>query len=176
MTPKSDLILVPLDPSGCAHEVAATVSDLAGRLGAQVVLLHVIELPAGLDPTTLIHPLDGLPDHETIPLALYLGEDAREQLKPLAQIFLDAGCSVQIMVRSGEPAPAILSAAADLHATMIAMGTHGRKGFRRWLEGSVAETVLRESHCPVLTVRTHAPEAHSGKSAAQLQAAAETSG
>jgi nucleotide-binding universal stress UspA family protein len=39
------------------------------------------------------------------------------------------------------------------------MGTHGRRGFRRLLLGSVTETVLREAPCPVLTVP---PAAHAG--------------
>ena len=173
---KRDTILVPMDYTGCAYEVAAAVSDIAGRLGASVILLHAIEIPVGVDPTTLIHPMDDLPEHDSIPLAQYLDEDAREHLTPLAQVFTDAGCSVQVAVRSGDPARAILDAAEELHATMIAMGTHGRKGLRRWLEGSVAETVIREARCPVLTVRAQAPEAHSGRTAAQIQADAESNG
>jgi hypothetical protein len=42
---------------------------------------------------------------------------------------------------------------------MIVMATHGRTGLSRALLGSVAETVLRHAACPVLTIRTGAPEA-----------------
>ena len=42
-------------------------------------------------------------------------------------------------------------------ADLIVMGTHGRRGFKRLLLGSVTEAVLREAPCPVLTVPPHAP-------------------
>ena len=38
-------------------------------------------------------------------------------------------------------------------ADLVVMATHGRRGFKRFLLGSIAEVVLRESTCPVLTVR-----------------------
>ena len=44
--------------------------------------------------------------------------------------------------------------ARELGADLIVMGTHGRTGLRRLLMGSVAERVVREAPCPVLTVRT----------------------
>ena len=43
------------------------------------------------------------------------------------------------------------------------MGTHGRRGFKRLLLGSVTETVLREAPCPVLTVP---PSAHAASTEA----------
>jgi nucleotide-binding universal stress UspA family protein len=50
------------------------------------------------------------------------------------------------------PARAIVSAAKQLRADLIIMGTHGRHGLRRALLGSVTESALRETDCPVLTV------------------------
>jgi len=43
--------------------------------------------------------------------------------------------------------------AAEEHADMIVMGTQGRAGLERLLLGSVAERVIRQAPCPVLTVR-----------------------
>lgn len=51
-------------------------------------------------------------------------------------------------------ARALLKHARDIHADLIIMGTHGRRGLRHALMGSVAEYVMRESHLPVLVVRT----------------------
>jgi nucleotide-binding universal stress UspA family protein len=56
------------------------------------------------------------------------------------------------------PAEAILKTAEAVKAGLIVMGTHGRTGYNRWLLGSVAERVLRESPAPVLTVRSAPPE------------------
>ena len=57
----------------------------------------------------------------------------------------------------GEPIAAVLAtdrAAAEDAADLIVMGTHGRRGLSHALSGSVAEAVLRQSRCPVLTVRS----------------------
>lgn len=61
----------------------------------------------------------------------------------------------------GEPAERILALAHSVEADLIIVGTHGRRGMERLMIGSVAETVLRNAHCPVLVVRekNHAPEA-----------------
>lgn len=50
------------------------------------------------------------------------------------------------------PETAIVQAARDINAGLIIMGTHGRRGIRRAILGSVAEYVLRETDAPVLTV------------------------
>jgi len=52
------------------------------------------------------------------------------------------------------PADGIGQLAALKNANLIVMGTHGRSGLNRWMLGSVAERVLRESLVPVLTVRS----------------------
>lgn len=56
-------------------------------------------------------------------------------------------------------APAILNYAADHDIDLIVMGTHGRRGVRRLLLGSVAEEVVRRADRPVLTVRQPEAEA-----------------
>jgi len=58
----------------------------------------------------------------------------------------------QLLTRSGEPAAAILNAAADIGADLVVMATHGRSGITHFFLGSVAERVVRESSCPVLTI------------------------
>ncbi|WP_233837813.1 universal stress protein [Paraburkholderia sp. ZP32-5] len=54
---------------------------------------------------------------------------------------------------SDDVASAVLRHARLVHADLIVMGTHGRRGARRLVIGSVAEQVLRFSHCPVLLMR-----------------------
>lgn len=60
---------------------------------------------------------------------------------------------VEVKVVEAAPVDGILRAAEDTGADLITMGTHGRSGVNRWMLGSVAERVLRESKIPVLTVR-----------------------
>jgi nucleotide-binding universal stress UspA family protein len=65
----------------------------------------------------------------------------------------------------GEPYAEILRVAEDDGCDLIVMGTHGRTGLRRLLMGSVAEQVLRQASCPVLTVKTPFPESVSAPEA-----------
>ena len=56
------------------------------------------------------------------------------------------------IAESGDPQATIIDQAISKKADLIVMGTHGRRGFKRLLLGSVTEAVLREAPCPVLTV------------------------
>ncbi len=60
----------------------------------------------------------------------------------------------------GVPADEIVWLAANLNADSIVIGTHGRRGLKRLLLGSVAEKVVRLAGCPVVTVRekNHNPD------------------
>jgi nucleotide-binding universal stress UspA family protein len=53
----------------------------------------------------------------------------------------------------GSPSERILALAQDLHADLIVVGVHGRKGIERLGVGSVTQNVLRHAHCPVLAAR-----------------------
>ena len=65
----------------------------------------------------------------------------------------DKGTIGQAVLRTGDARDSIIQAAEELHADLIVMGTHGRRGVSRALLGSIAETVVRSAPCPVLTVR-----------------------
>ncbi len=64
-------------------------------------------------------------------------------------------CLVDMGPNSGhnDIAPAIESTAHDYHADLIIIGTHGRRGVRRFFLGSVAEEVIRHARIPVLLIR-----------------------
>jgi nucleotide-binding universal stress UspA family protein len=63
-------------------------------------------------------------------------------------------CITQIIDAHGASIPsALMQAAQAFDADLIVVGAHGPRAVRRHLIGSVAETVLRSSHVPVLTVR-----------------------
>lgn len=55
---------------------------------------------------------------------------------------------------TGRPADKLVALADELHAEQIVIGSHGRRGFERFLLGSVAERVLRLAHCSVLVIKT----------------------
>ena len=66
--------------------------------------------------------------------------------------------ALQLHVRLGRPAAAIVQVAVDYDADMIVVGTHGRRGLERLLVGSVAQEIVRSASCPVLIAR---PKDHS---------------
>jgi len=65
---------------------------------------------------------------------------------------------VTSQLSAGQPAAAIVKAAADRAVDLIVLGTHGRQGVAHLVLGSVAEHVVRTAPCPVLTVRGLVPE------------------
>ena len=78
----------------------------------------------------------------------------QEQLRDATDVTAEDGLR-QVryeIVRGVAAAPVLLTYASRANADVIVMGTHGRRGVRRMLLGSVAEEVVRQSLCPVLTV------------------------
>ena len=137
-------ILVSVDFSDCSLEALEYTIQTARQFAASVTILHVIE-PAsyGLD-FTLSHAGDVR--KTTNALEKRLGE--------FTALFKEQGISARHVLQSGAPGNAILDGARTAEADLIVMGTHGRRGFSHLVSGSVAEAVLRQAACPVLTVKS----------------------
>jgi nucleotide-binding universal stress UspA family protein len=98
----------------------------------------------------MIVPPTGMPVY----VDLYKGQEetARDKLLEIAHKQLN-GLKYELLTPTGDPAGAILNAEKKTSADLIVMASHGRRGFKLLFPGSIAEFVLRESTCPVLTVR-----------------------
>lgn len=166
-------ILVPIDFAGCAYDVVATAAVIAGGLGAEAVLLYVVQLPTGVEAETIVHPHGS--DRAQTALSL-LREDARAHIEPLTDVFADHGVPVSHVLRQGDVVEAILQTATDVDADLLILGTHGRKGLERFFLGSVAEQVIRRADIPVTTVRAKSPGGHVGADPMQLQVQGEDLG
>ncbi len=142
------IVLAAVDFEACSETAVLTAADLARAHNARLVLLHVIQPVAGLPWNTPIAPGPGQP---AIELRDHLETRARKGLASLAGLARDV--RVQPDVRVGHPVEAILAVAEELDTGWIVLGTHGRKGLRRWILGSVAEAVVRRAEVPVITVR-----------------------
>ncbi len=146
-------ILVPIDFGDCTHGLVEQASSLARSLDARLTLLHVTDPPEGLGG------LEFDADGEQRTSQELLDQEAQDRLRGYAALAQQAGVSVTTRVVHGEAAERILLGVRQFDADMLVMGTHGRRGLARLVLGSVAETVLRESPIPVVTVRTrHRPE------------------
>lgn len=136
-------ILVALDGSPLAESIVPTVRALARRLGAELVLLHVVHVPMAV-PTTGVG-LDEIVEQQT--------RRARSYLHRLEHDLKVEGIPVRTVVAVGDTAPEIVRCAERERIDLVALATHGRSGMQRWLYGSVADAVLHTVTRPLLLLR-----------------------
>jgi nucleotide-binding universal stress UspA family protein len=143
----ADTVLVAVDFEEASRRAIEIARELSRPLGSEMVLVHVYQIP--------VYTYPGLEPQITPDLRLEITLAASRALDNLAA---EVGVA-RALLREGDPATAILDAAREVGASMIAMGTHGRRGLSHVLLGSVAEKVVRSSEIPVLTVRAGQPPA-----------------
>jgi len=144
-------VLAPTDFSDRARVAVKYAVELAAKFDAELILLNIIP------DTALVLPDAVMPTPMPIGDLGQLTDAARAGLaKVVTELGLE-GRKVRQEVRVGPPAAEIIAAARDLNADLVCVGTHGRTGLAHMFLGSVAEKVVRESPCPVLTVRATMP-------------------
>ena len=136
-----ETILLATDGSDHTRRAAEYVRTLADRFDAEVHVLAV----ADIGSVSVAFDTGGVEQEVIERLQRQCEEWAAE-----TGAFVDAA---ETAVRSGKPRKEILDYAADHGADLLAMGTHGRTGIRRYVIGSVTEHVLRRAPAPVLTAR-----------------------
>ena len=73
--------------------------------------------------------------------------------KRVVEIASDAGVEVEEKMLEGHPAEEIMQIGEEVSADLIVMGSIGKSGLDRFLLGSVADKVARNSKIPVMVVR-----------------------
>jgi nucleotide-binding universal stress UspA family protein len=91
---------------------------------------------------------------DTTERALVDESHCAHKLERIARDKLAGKVRYQLHVVSGTPDDDVVRMANEIGADLIVMATHGRKGLSHFILGSVAERVMREADCPVLTMRT----------------------
>jgi len=81
-------------------------------------------------------------------------KQARESVARIAEILRKAGFKAESRVAENEIRTEILNVAEDWHADVIVLGSHGEKGLKKFLMGSVAESIAHHAHCSVQIVRS----------------------
>ncbi len=140
-------ILVPTDLSEsnvAALKVARMLSD---RFNAHLAVLHA---------DTNSYPVDMFADTPVVysPANPEAQEKFRNEIASRLKEWL-RGRPFEVLIVPGHPAAAIMQVAEARKPDLIVMGTHGRRGWRRALLGSVAEAVLHATTVPVVTVGPH---------------------
>jgi nucleotide-binding universal stress UspA family protein len=145
--PTFGTLLVATDMSEQSRAALDWAIGLARPLGARVVVLHAYALP-------LVGILDAslLVDATT---ATRLSNEAQAALDAEVARVSGRGVPVEGQLREGDPREVLPQAAAEAKASVLVVGSHGRRGLQRALLGSVAEAVTRTSPVPVIVVRPH---------------------
>ncbi len=140
-------ILVPVDGSQTALGAVDHAVALAKALGARIHLVSVIDL----------YPYVGIGAEYALGQVDFTAAATANANKALAEAsgrVQAAGVDcAQSAVESGSAEEGILDTAGQVVADLIVMGSHGRRGMRKLLLGSVAQRVLQGSPLPVLVVR-----------------------
>jgi len=149
-------ILAPTDFSTHSEHAVRFACSLAERLGAELHLVNVLSeiIPAGPDPLLMpVMPPQFYEENE---------DRARETLRSLLKPSWGKPTSLVTAVRWGSPVEAIVDYAREQDIGLIVIATHGRTGLSHVLLGSVAERIVREAPCPVLTLRDSQRAAKTG--------------
>jgi len=134
-------IVVAIDFSEMSRFALDYATTHAKKTGARVLIVHVLAVPSGEQGEGMLH--SGV-DQET-------PQTAERRLKAIKSTEEDVQFEHRLV--RGEPAKEILRVAQEENAEFIVLGTHGRTGLMRVLMGSVAEQVVRDATCPVMTVK-----------------------
>jgi len=143
-----DRILAPTDFSHHAEGAVRAACELAERFEAELHLLHVLSevvVPAGPDPMLV----------SSMPPEYYQDMERQSQESLNRIIGEDWPKPTRLVTEAswGDPVDEILRYASDHGIDLIVCATHGRTGLAHVLLGSVAERIVREAPCPVLSIR-----------------------
>ncbi len=138
-------VLLAIDDSKFSDAAAKILAEQFRPQDAEVRVLHVVEPIAITEPPQMA--LGYYPELENrLP-------QAHEMVDRVAVMLSSAGFRVTTSVAKGDARSIILEDAAEWHADLIVLGSHGRKGLDRFFLGSVSEAVARHAHCSVQIVR-----------------------
>lgn len=139
-------ILVGTDLTDGAATALEAGIDLARHVGAEVVMVHATmvpdyETPFRDPPSELSRALESIVD------------ERRERMQELRERYDGRGVQISQVLVDAVPAKGIAQAAEEVGADLVVVGTHGRKGLRRLLLGSVAKRVVRHCRRSVMVAR-----------------------
>jgi nucleotide-binding universal stress UspA family protein len=140
VAPKNILLATDFSPASEAalpHALA-----LASHYASNLYVAHVISPEL----------MDFLPPEETATKLQQARSFTEQKLEPLLSAARQKGISCQPLIGEGAIWDALLEMIRQNSIDLIILGTHGRRGLRKMLLGSVAEEVFRMAPCPALSV------------------------
>jgi nucleotide-binding universal stress UspA family protein len=135
-------VICAVDDSDGARAATTVARDLASRLGSNLVLLHV-------EPPTTVPGVSAAVGGQQRLRRIEI-DDAEKLLSWLAEESDLEDVDLQATV--GDAAESIVSLARELEAAFVVLGSHGRRGLRSTVLGSVSNAVATSAPCPVVVV------------------------
>lgn len=143
-------IIMATDFSEASQDAVGHAVWMAKTLNAELKLLHVFE-PNGWTVPSPYYFMAGFEEWLEASLEK-TRQKGRELLKALAES-LDIGA--ETIFAEGSTGKEIIRIATERNADLLILGTHGYTGWNHLTLGSIAEYVVRQSSCPVLTVKSN---------------------
>jgi nucleotide-binding universal stress UspA family protein len=139
---KPSIVLVGIDFLALSKEILAYAAEVAVAAGGELHVVHVL-------PEGDVAAVQG----ERALGVVNLAADARAKLEMLADDLPDSVARIFLHLAAGHVDIEIVQLASDIGAELIVVGTRGRSGVDRLVDGSVAASLLRLAPCPVLVYR-----------------------
>ena len=147
-------ILVPLDGSRLSGRALPYATEIARHFSGKIILLRVLPLspmpPIGT--YTLPEVIENVEKKADERNRRNLAS-ARRYLQGKLKGIVSSGIKGSQHAIAGTPTQSIIEFSKRKNVDLIVMTTHGRRGIKRALLGSVSDEVVRESKLPVLTIR-----------------------
>jgi nucleotide-binding universal stress UspA family protein len=142
-------ILLPVDASPYSAEAVRAVSKRPWPSGTKVRVLSAVEI-VGLPPMgPLMYDVGG----SLTELQQQRTKEATQLTERVAHSLAASGLATETAVHDGDPRSVIVDEAKDWRADLIVLGSHGYTGIKKWLLGSVAQSVVSHAPCSVEVVR-----------------------
>jgi nucleotide-binding universal stress UspA family protein len=145
--PKIENVLFPTDFSSCAQAALPYACVLAKQNNATLHMLNIVGEP-------MLAGEAGVPYMEPA----VEEQAAQRDLARMAEIPMVKAVQHETSTHRGSVWEVTCRLADEKKNAVIVMATHGRRGVRQFVLGSVAEQVFRRAACPVLTVGPGAPK------------------
>jgi nucleotide-binding universal stress UspA family protein len=140
-------ILVPLDGSTCAEEALPVAAHLAHASGATIMLVRVVPATVRYD----MYPLNlACVEEEVRQQSIH---NAKSYLQHITANEVLDGIGTRTELLYGNSVDTLIDYAKEQQADLIVLCSHGNIGVKRWILGSVAQQMLRQSPIPMLIVR-----------------------
>jgi universal stress protein A len=150
-------ILVPTDFSSGSKRALELAVEMAQAFGASVHVIHIWEPSPYVSPDALVwlnSEQKSFWEHVKATCEMRLASVVAEATNEV-----ENAPTISWEVVAGYTTESILAVASSGSCQLIVMGTHGRRGLKHVMLGSVAERVVRACPCPVMTVRAEDPPA-----------------